>query len=88
MKPNANQCELAAAVEPVVDRFRKRYKATQDSLKVAQSELDALLLFHSSSGNDDLVCPAFRANGAEPSIRVSTRPAGLVSSSTNENTPR
>ena len=57
LKPNAKQSELAAAVEPVVDRLQKRYKAAQDALKIAreqknksaieaaQGELDALLLF-------------------------------------------
>jgi type I restriction enzyme R subunit len=58
-KPNAKQSELAAAVEPVVDRLHKRYKAARDGLKIAkeqnnnpaieaaQGELDALLRFQS-----------------------------------------
>jgi len=62
LKPNAKQSELAAAVEPVVDRLHKRYKAAQDSLKAAndksdkpaaeaaKGELDALLLFQSDMG--------------------------------------
>ena len=62
LKPNAKQSELAAAVEPVVDRLQKRYKATQEALKTAQeqknkpameaaqNELDALLLFQSDMG--------------------------------------
>ena len=33
LKPNAKQSELAAAVEPVVDRLQKRYKAAQAALK-------------------------------------------------------
>ncbi|WP_406697390.1 type I restriction endonuclease [Singulisphaera sp. Ch08] len=59
LKPNARQSELAAAVEPVVDRLQKRYKAAQEDLKnakerkdkpaieAARGELDALLLFQS-----------------------------------------
>ena len=59
LKPNARQSELAAAVEPVVDRLQKRFKAAQEALKLAtdrkdkpaiataQNELNALLLFHS-----------------------------------------
>jgi len=59
LKPNAKQSELVAAVEPVVDRLHRRYKAGQQALKVAeerkdkaaadasQDELDALRLFQS-----------------------------------------
>ena len=62
LKPNAKQSELAAAVEPVVDRLHKRYKAAQEALKVAteakdkaaaeiaQNALNALLLFQSDMG--------------------------------------
>ncbi len=62
LKPNARQSELAAAVEPVVDRLQKRYKAAQDALKAAteqknkpameaaRHELDALLLFQRNMG--------------------------------------
>ncbi len=62
LKPNAKQSELAAAVEPVVDRLQKRYKAAQEALKLAQeqknkpaihaaqNERDALLLFQSDMG--------------------------------------
>ena len=62
LKPNAKHSELAAAVEPVVDRLQKRYKAAQEALKVAQqqknkpaieaaqNERDALLLFQSDMG--------------------------------------
>ena len=62
LNPNAKQSELAAAVEPVVDRLQKRYKAAQEALKAAkelnnkaaieaaQGELDALLLFQSDMG--------------------------------------
>ena len=62
LKPNAKQSELAAAVEPVVDRLHKKYKAAQVALKAAnekkdktaaetaQSELNALLLFQSDMG--------------------------------------
>ncbi len=62
LKPNAKQSELAAAVEPVVDRLHKRYKAAQAALKIAndkkdksaaetaQNELNALLLFQSDMG--------------------------------------
>ncbi len=62
LKPNAKQSELAAAVEPVVDRLQKRYKAAMEALKLAQEakdkpaidaaqdERDALLLFQSDMG--------------------------------------
>ena len=62
LKPNAKQSELAAAVEPVVDRLKKKYKAAQEALKLAkdkkdksaaeaaQNELNALLLFQSDMG--------------------------------------
>jgi type I restriction enzyme, R subunit len=62
LKPNAKQSELVAAVEPVVDRLHKQYKAAQAALKVAnetkaqaaaeaaQNELNALLLFQSDMG--------------------------------------
>ncbi len=57
LKPDAKQSELVAAVEPVVDRLHRTYKAAQEALKVAterddkvaaesaQSELSALRLF-------------------------------------------
>ena len=57
LKPDAKQSELVAAVEPVVDRLHRTYKAAQEALKVAtekndhiaaeaaQSELNALRLF-------------------------------------------
>lgn len=57
LKPNAKQSELAAAVEPVVDRLHKKYKAALAALKTAletknakgaqdaKDERDALLLF-------------------------------------------
>ena len=62
LKPNAKQSELAAAVEPVVDRLHKKYKAAQAALKLAkekkdkpaaetaQNELNALLLFQRDMG--------------------------------------
>jgi type I restriction enzyme, R subunit len=62
LKLNAKQSELAAAVEPVVDRLQKRYKAAQEALKAAteqknkpamdaaRGELDALLLFQRDMG--------------------------------------
>ena len=62
LKPNARQAELANAVEPVVDRLQKHYKAAQEALKVAtdrsntdgieaaRDELNALLLFQSDMG--------------------------------------
>ncbi len=62
LKPNAKQSELAAAVEPVVDRLHKKYKAARAALKLAnetkanaaaetaQNELNALLLFQSDMG--------------------------------------
>jgi type I restriction enzyme R subunit len=63
LKPNARQSELAAAVEPVVDRLHKKYKAARDALTLAneqkdnsaaenaQNELNALLLFQSDMGS-------------------------------------
>ena len=62
LKPNAKQSELAAAVEPVIDRLHKKYKAAQEALKfandkkdktaaeTAQNELKALRLFQSDMG--------------------------------------
>jgi type I restriction enzyme R subunit len=62
LNPNAKQSELAAAVEPVVDRLQKRFKAAQQALKTAteqknkpameaaRNELDALLLFQRDMG--------------------------------------
>ena len=62
LKPGAKQSELAAALEPVVDRLHRRYKAGQEALKgaresknasaeeAAKNELDALLLFRSDMG--------------------------------------
>lgn len=62
LNPNAKQSELAAAVEPVVDRLPKKYKAAQEALKLAnetkdkpaaetvQNELNALLLFQRDMG--------------------------------------
>jgi type I restriction enzyme R subunit len=59
LKPDAKQSELVAAVEPVVDRLHRKYKAAQEALKLAkekmddaaasaaQDELNALLLFQS-----------------------------------------
>src|SRR5262249_32693043 len=59
LKPNAKQSELVEAVEPVVDRLHRKYKAAQEALKTArdlgnekaadaaQNELNALLLFQS-----------------------------------------
>ena len=62
LKSNAKQSELVAAVEPVVERLHKRYKAAREALKIAnekrddaaaetaQNELNALLLFQSDMG--------------------------------------
>jgi len=62
LKPGAKQSELAAALEPVVDRLHRRYKAAHEALKgaresknataeeAAKNELDALLLFQSDMG--------------------------------------
>jgi type I restriction enzyme, R subunit len=62
LKPDAAQGELLKALEPEVDRLRKRYKAAQEALKVAkenndeaaaktaQDELSALILFKSDLG--------------------------------------
>lgn len=35
LKPGAKQSELVAALEPVVDRLLRTFKAAQDALKVA-----------------------------------------------------
>jgi type I restriction enzyme R subunit len=57
LKPDAKQSDLVSAVEPVVDRLHRTYKAAQEALKVAtanddqvggetaQHQLDALRLF-------------------------------------------
>jgi len=62
LKPNAKQSELVSALEPVVDRLLRRYKAAQEALRTAkekddkpgmeaaQDELNALLLFKSDMG--------------------------------------
>jgi type I restriction enzyme R subunit len=62
LKPGATQGELLKALEPVVDRLMKRYKAAQEAWKSAnakqdangivsaQNELNALILFKSDMG--------------------------------------
>jgi type I restriction enzyme R subunit len=62
LKPGAKQSELVAALEPVVDRLHRKYKAAQEALKTARetknataeeaakNELDALLLFQRDMG--------------------------------------
>lgn len=62
LNPNAKQSELIHALEPVLDRLMKRYKAAQEVLKLAkdkddtkaikaaQDELDALVLFKGDMG--------------------------------------
>ena len=62
LNPNATQGELLNALEPVVDRLMKRYKAAQEALKAAkekkdeaaakaaQDELNALTLFKGDMG--------------------------------------
>jgi hypothetical protein len=60
--PGSTQCELLKAIEPVVDRLLRRYKAAQEALRVArekgdeerakksQDELNALILFKGDVG--------------------------------------
>ena len=63
LNPNAKQSDLVAALEPVVDRLLKRYKAAQEASegcdrsrtttrppKTAKDELDALMLFKRDMG--------------------------------------
>ena len=62
LKPDATQAELLKALEPVVDRLMKDFKAAQTALKLArekqdetaiqtaQDELNALILFKSDLG--------------------------------------
>ena len=62
LNQNAKQSELIQALEPVLDRIMKRYKAAQEALKLAkdkddakaikpaQDELDALVLFKGDLG--------------------------------------
>jgi len=62
LKPGAAQGELVKALEPVVDRLTKRYKAAQEALRIArekkdengitaaQNELGALVLFKGDMG--------------------------------------
>lgn len=61
LKPNAKQSELVSALEPVVDRLLKRYKAAREAFAAAtdkkskgateaDDELKALLLFKSDMG--------------------------------------
>jgi type I restriction enzyme R subunit len=41
MKPGARQGELVAAIEPVVDRVTRRFRAAQEALKAAEARSDA-----------------------------------------------
>jgi type I restriction enzyme R subunit len=62
LKPDAKQSDLVAALEPVVDRLLKRYRAAQETLRnatlerdstvrqAAQGEINALLLFRNDMG--------------------------------------
>jgi type I restriction enzyme R subunit len=62
LDPHAKQSALVGALEPVVDRLLKRFKAAQEALKVArdredekaaqmaQDELNALILFKADMG--------------------------------------
>ena len=62
LRSDAKQSDLVAALEPVVDRLMKRYRATQESLRnatlakdadarqAAQGEINALLLFRNDIG--------------------------------------
>jgi len=62
LNPKAKQSDLAAAVEPIVDRLHRKYKSALTALKLAkeqkdkpaidkaQNELNALLLFQSDMG--------------------------------------
>ncbi|MGV8804878.1 MAG: type I restriction endonuclease subunit R [Polaromonas sp.] len=62
LNPNARQSELVKALEPVLDRIMKRYKAAREALRIAkakqddpatkaaQDELDALVLFKGDMG--------------------------------------
>jgi type I restriction enzyme R subunit len=62
LNPKAKQSALVAAIEPVVDRLMKRFKAAQETLKAAndrsdakaaqdaKAELDALALFKGDMG--------------------------------------
>lgn len=62
LNPKAKQSDLTAALEPVVDRLLKKYKAAQERLKIAkarkdekaakeaQNEIDALILFKRDMG--------------------------------------
>nr|WP_277991424.1 type I restriction endonuclease [Corallococcus macrosporus] len=62
LNPRARQSDLVKAIEPVVDRLMKRFKAAQEALRAAneradskarkdaKAELDALALFKSDMG--------------------------------------
>jgi type I restriction enzyme, R subunit len=62
LDPKSKQSDLAAAVEPIVDRLHRKYKSAIAALKIAkeqknnpeidkaQNELNALLLFQSDMG--------------------------------------
>ncbi len=62
LNPNAKQSDLVVALEPVVDRLLKKYKAAQERLKAAkaredkeatkeaQNEIDVLILFKRDMG--------------------------------------
>ena len=62
LRPTAKQSELIAAITPVEDRLMRRYRAAQEALKIAkekkdeaaaklaQDEMNALILFKSDMG--------------------------------------
>ncbi len=62
LDPSSKQSDLVAALEPVADRILKRYKASQEALRIAQDskdddaiksaqeELQALILFKADMG--------------------------------------
>ena len=62
LNPNAKQGDLVAAIEPVVDRLKKRFRAAQEAFRAAndrgdvkagkdaKAELDALVLFKGDMG--------------------------------------
>jgi type I restriction enzyme R subunit len=62
LNPNAKQGDLVAAIEPVVDRLTKRFRAAQEAFRAAndrgdvkagkdaKAELDALVLFKGDMG--------------------------------------
>ena len=70
LKPNAKQSELAAAVEPVVDRLQKRYKAAQEALKTATEQKNKPAMEAARERAGRLAAVPARHGGVSASLHV------------------